>query len=399
MIPAQLPDNEARRLRILEEYKILDTESEKDFDDITKLASEICESPISAISLIDTNRQWFKSAYGLSLKETSRTLSFCAHAIHDNAMFVVEDARHDIRFHDSPLVTGDPNIVFYAGVPLIDKEGFALGTLCVIDNKTKKLSDFQERALKTLSHQILKLMEIKKLNHKLKLKNYLLEESYNELERFAQVVSHDLKSPLNNILGLTDLLKNEEHCEIKNPEANLYIDLIKESSEKLKEYIDATLNTYKNNILAPDDKEFFYINTILKNSAQLLNPKNEFEINLPDNIEIYNYKSIFEQIFINLISNAIKYNDKPKVIIDIMILIEDGYYTIIVKDNGIGIENDKLEAIFGMFVTLGKVDRFNNSGTGIGLSNVKNLVNRAEGEISVKSVVGEGTTFVLKFKA
>ncbi len=399
MIPAQLPDNEARRLRILEEYKILDTESEKDFDDITKLASEICESPISAISLIDTNRQWFKSAYGLSHTETSRTLSFCAHAIHDNAMFVVEDARHDIRFHDSPLVTGDPNIVFYAGVPLIDKEGFALGTLCVIDNKTKKLSDFQERALKTLSHQILKLMEIKKLNHKLKLKNYLLEESYNELERFAQVVSHDLKSPLNNILDLTDLLKNEEHCEIKNPEANLYIDLIKESSEKLKEYIDATLNTYKNNILAPDDKEFFYINTILKNCAQLLNPKNEFEINLPDNIEIYNYKPIFEQIFINLISNAIKYNDKPKVIIDIRIVIEDGYYTIIVKDNGIGIENDKLEAIFGMFVTLGKVDRFNNSGTGIGLSNVKNLVNRAEGEISVKSVVGEGTNFVLKFKA
>lgn len=399
MIPAPLPDNEARRLRILEEYKILDTESEKDFDDITKLASEICESPISTISLIDTNRQWFKSAYGLSHKETSRTLSFCAHAIHDNAMFVVEDARHDIRFHDSPLVTGDPNIVFYAGVPLIDKEGFALGTLCVIDNKTKKLSDFQERALKTLSHQILKLMEIKKLNHKLKLKNYLLEESYNELERFAQVVSHDLKSPLNNILGLTDLLKNEEHCEIKNPEANLYIDLIKESSEKLKEYIDATLNTYKNNILAPDDKEFFYINTLLKNCAQLLNPKNEFEINLPENIEIYNYKSIFEQIFINLISNAIKYNDKPKVIIDIMILIEDGYYTIIVKDNGIGIENDKLEAIFGMFVTLGKVDRFNNSGTGIGLSNVKNLVNRAEGEIKVKSVVGEGTKFALKFKA
>ncbi len=399
MIPAPLPDNEARRLRILEEYKILDTESEKDFDDITKLASEICESPISTISLIDTNRQWFKSAYGLSHKETSRTLSFCAHAIHDNAMFVVEDARHDIRFHDSPLVTGDPNIVFYAGVPLIDKEGFALGTLCVIDNKTKKLSGFQERALKTLSHQVLKLMEMKKLNHKLKLKNYLLEESYNELERFAQVVSHDLKSPLNNILGLTDLLKNEEHCEIKNPEANLYIDLIKESSEKLKEYIDATLNTYKNNILAPDDKEFFYINTLLKNCAQLLNPKNEFEINLPENIEIYNYKSIFEQIFINLISNAIKYNDKPKVIIDIMILIEDGYYTIIVKDNGIGIENDKLEAIFGMFVTLGKVDRFNNSGTGIGLSNVKNLVNRAEGEIKVKSVVGEGTKFALKFKA
>ena len=398
MIPALLPDNEARRLRILQEYQILDTESEKDFDEITKLASEICETPISLISFVDTDRQWFKSSYGLSVQETPRALSFCAHAIHDESIFVVEDARKDIRFHDSPLVTGNPNIVFYAGIPLIDKDGFSLGTLCVIDDKTKQLSEFQQKALKTLSRQVLKLMELKKLNYKLKGKNFLLNESYNELERFAHVVSHDIKSPLNNILGLTNLLK-QKHCEITNTEANLYIDLIKESSEKLKEYIDATLNTYKNGILASDDKEFFYLNSVLKKCVELLNPKNEFEINLPQNIEIFNYKSIFEQIFINLITNSIKYNDKPKVIVDISVLVKDEYQTIIVKDNGIGIEKDKLEQIFGMFVTLNKVDRFNNIGTGIGLSTVKNLVLRAEGEITLKSTVEEGTEFILKFKA
>lgn len=397
MIEAKLPLNEARRLRILEEYQILDTESENDFDEITKLASEICESPISLISLVDSNRQWFKSAHGLPLDETPRALSFCAHAIHDDAIFVVEDARTDIRFHDSPLVTNNPNIVFYAGVPLIDKEGFSLGTLCVIDNKTKKLNLFQEKALKTLSHQVMKLIELKKVNYKLNLKNNLLKESYSELERFSHVVSHDIKSPLNNILGLTDLLK-EDHCQVDNTEANLYIDLIKESSEKLKDYIDATLRAYKNGTLGSDEKEFFHLNSVLKECIKLLNPKNEFEINLPENLEIFNFKSLFNQIFLNLISNAIKYNDKPKVVIDIRVSSGDGFYKISVKDNGIGIEKENLEQIFDMFFTLGITDRFNKTGTGIGLSTVKTLVYRAEGDISVKSTVGEGTEFILKFK-
>ena len=397
MIEAKLPLNEARRLRILEEYQILDTENENDFDDITKLASEICDSPISLISLVDSNRQWFKSAHGLSDQEIPRALSFCAHAIHNDALFVVEDARKDIRFHDSPYVTSDPNVVFYAGVPLIDKDGYALGTLCVIDNKTKKLNEFQKKALKTLSHQVMKLIELKKLNYKLNLKNSLLKESYNELERFSHVISHDIKSPLNNILGLTDLLK-EDYCQIKNPEANLYIDLIKEAGEKLKVYVDATLIAYKKAALGSDEKEFFYLNSILKECVKLLDPKNEFVINLPDNIEFFNYKTLFEQIFLNLIGNAIKYNDKPKVIIDISIQVEDNFYIVSIKDNGIGIENNKLKQIFEMFFTLEIVDRFNNYGTGIGLSTVKNLVRQCDGDIIVASVIGEGSTFTLKFK-
>lgn len=398
MIEAKLPLNEARRLRILEEYQILDTEQEDDYNDITQLASEICDSPISLISLVDKKRQWFKSAHGLSVRETPRTMSFCAHAIHNDAIFVVEDARIDERFHDSPLVTSDPNIVFYAGIPLIDKQGYALGTLCVIDNKTKKLNLFQEKALKILAHQVLNLIELKKANYKLIVKNNLLKESYNELESFAQIVSHNLKSPLNNILGLADLLKGEQ-CQIKNREAKLYINLITESSEKLKDYIDATLRAYKSGTLISDEKEFFHLNTVLKDCAQLLNPQNEYEINLPENIEIFNYKGIFDQIFLNLLSNAIKYNDKQKVVIDMTVLTEDNYYTIIVKDNGIGIEEDQLENIFGMFVILDKLDGVNNKGTGIGLSTVKSLIERADGKITVESKVGQGATFILRFKA
>ena len=396
MIEAKLPLNEAQRLRILKEYQILDTENESDFDEITKLASEICDSPISLISLVDADRQWFKSSHGLPENETARTLSFCAHAIHDDALFVVEDARTDIRFHDSPMVTSEPNIVFYAGLPLIDKDGYALGTLCVIDNKTKILTSLQEKALKTLSNQVLKLMELKKLNYKLKQKNIHLEESYYELERFSHIISHDIKSPLNNILGFANLLK-EDHCDIKNTEAILYIDLIKESSEKLKYYIDATLKAYKKGTLAVDEKEFFYLNSVLKECIKLLNPKGDYEINLPENLEIFNFKSTFEQIFINLINNAIKYNDKPKVIITISVEIKENEYIIHVKDNGIGIEKDKLDQIFDLFFTIEKEDRFNNTGTGIGLSSVKSLIKRAGGEISVQSTVGVGSEFIMKF--
>ncbi|MCF6132429.1 sensor histidine kinase [Flavobacterium wongokense] len=396
MIEAKMPLNEARRLRILEEYQILDTENEADFDEITKLASEICESPISTITFINTARQWFKSYVGLPNREGPRNLSFCAHAINETEMFYIEDARTDERFYDSPLVLGDPNIVFYAGIPLIDKEGYALGTLCVIDTKTKKLTEFQEKALKTLAHQVMKLIELRKVNLKLQAKNEILKESYAELERFSQVVSHDIKSPLNNILGLTEMLK-EEHCGVTNTEANLYIDLIKESSEKLKEYIDATLRAYKNGTLATDEKEFFYLNSVLKECIKMLNPKGEYEITLPENIEIFNFKSYFEQIFLNLIGNAIKYNDKEKVVINITVETRGDYYKIIVKDNGVGIPSDKLSKIFEMFYTLEQEDRFNNNGTGIGLSSVKSLVKRCDGEISVNSNLGFGSEFILKF--
>lgn len=389
--------NESRRLRVLEDYKILDTNEENDFDEITKLASEICNTPISLISFIDSNRQWFKSTHGLSIKETPRNVSFCAHAIQGDSLFVVEDARDDIRFQNSPLVVNDPNIVFYAGIPLTDAEGFSLGTLCVIDHETKKLNEFQINALKTLGGQVVRLLELRKLNYQLHLKNNILNTNYKNLERFSHVISHDMKSPLNNILSLTDLLQLEFGGELNN-EIKIYIDYIKESSLKLKDYIDATLRTYKEGSASVKEKEFFSINSIVKNCNKLLNPTKEYDISLKHNIEIFNYKSYFDQILLNLISNAIKYNDKPKVIITIDTVIKDGYCFLSIKDNGIGIEADQIEQIFEMFTILDKVDRFNNIGTGIGLSTVKNLVERIEGEITVVSTLGEGTEFIIKFK-
>ncbi|MDT3403613.1 ATP-binding protein [Mucilaginibacter terrae] len=163
MPKAPLPQNEQERLAALRSYHILDTATEKDFDDLTQLASAICGTPISLISLVDKDRQWFKSRYGLKASETDRAWSFCAHAINrPDELLEVEDASADARFKDNALVTGDPHIVFYAGVPLVDEDGFALGSLCVIDRERRKLSNEQQSALKILGAQVISKLKLRK---------------------------------------------------------------------------------------------------------------------------------------------------------------------------------------------------------------------------------------------
>ncbi|MCE7039473.1 PAS domain S-box protein [Dyadobacter sp. CY312] len=153
-----LPDNEAKRLEALHSYQILDTNHEKDFDRLTELASIICGVPMSMVSLIDESRQWFKSGYGLDLQETSRDLAFCRFTIMDDRLLEVEDATLDARFESNAYVTDEPFVRFYAGYPLIDPNGYALGTICVFGNEAKKLNDGQKQALKLLAEQAMSLI-------------------------------------------------------------------------------------------------------------------------------------------------------------------------------------------------------------------------------------------------
>jgi GAF domain-containing protein len=158
---------EAARLEALRAYQILDTESEPSYDDLTFLAARICDVPIALISLVDVDRQWFKSKVGLEVSETSRDVSFCARAILGNETLVVRDAREDERFRDNPLVRGEPHIVFYAGVPLCTPEGARIGTLCVIDHRPRELSEGQIRSLEVLTRQVVLQLELKRVSDQL----------------------------------------------------------------------------------------------------------------------------------------------------------------------------------------------------------------------------------------
>jgi GAF domain-containing protein len=155
------PGNEEERLRTLRSYKILDTKPEERFDELTQLAAIICGVPISLITLLDTDRQWFKSRFGLDVNETPRADAFCTHAIMQPEMFEVRDAALDKRFAQNPLVTGDPHIRFYAGAPLATDDGHLLGTLCVIDREPRTLTEQQKTALEILSRQVIANMELR----------------------------------------------------------------------------------------------------------------------------------------------------------------------------------------------------------------------------------------------
>ncbi|RIV18695.1 GAF domain-containing protein [Fibrisoma montanum] len=163
MKSAPLPDDEPARLKALTSYNILDTLPEDVYDDITRLASEICRTPISLVSLVDKDRQWFKSKQRLADDETHRDYSFCAHAIlKPDEIFIVPDARADDRFFDNPYTVGDPRVVFYAGVPLVNPEGHALGSLCVIDHRPRTLTDNQLMSLKALAKWVSTQFELRK---------------------------------------------------------------------------------------------------------------------------------------------------------------------------------------------------------------------------------------------
>jgi GAF domain-containing protein len=159
---AAIPKNEIKRLKVLWQYDVLDTVPEEVFDDLTDLAAHICEAPVALISLVDENRQWFKSRVGLSLTETTRDISFCAHAILSDELLLISDASKDPRFRDNPLVTGPQRIRFYAGAPLITPDGHALGTLCVLDKKPRKLRSEQEKALRVLARHVVTQLELRR---------------------------------------------------------------------------------------------------------------------------------------------------------------------------------------------------------------------------------------------
>ncbi|MGA0556505.1 GAF domain-containing protein [Larkinella sp. VNQ87] len=207
MKQAPLPSNEATRLQALEAYNLLDTLPEPVFDDITRLASEICRTPISLVSLVDKDRQWFKAKQGLKADQTPREYSFCAHAIlKPEEIFVVPDARQDERFHDNPLTTGDPYVVFYAGVPLVTPDGNALGSLCVIDKRPRTLTENQLMSLKALGRWVSTEFELRKTRKALESTQTNLKTVRQERNKAKQILLGDIYPMAQSLIQTSEAL-------------------------------------------------------------------------------------------------------------------------------------------------------------------------------------------------
>lgn len=183
---SSVPQNEAERLRTLRLYRILDSGSEKAFDDLTRLAAVICDTPISLITLLDEDRQWFKSRVGLDVTQTARDVAFCAHAILQDEVLIVEDAAIDARFAANSLVTSDPGIRFYAGAQLALSNGVSLGTLCVIDRKPRRLTEPQLDALKILRQAVVTQLELRRA-----LEDFRLVEQLIKMCGWCRSIRHD----------------------------------------------------------------------------------------------------------------------------------------------------------------------------------------------------------------
>lgn len=398
MLIPQIKENENERLMDLESYSILDTLPEKEYDEITFLASQICGTPISLISLIDDKRQWFKSNYGLEVRETARELAFCAHAINDQEnIFIVPDSRIDERFSDNPLVTDNPYVIFYAGIPLVSPKGHALGTLCVIDNEPRNLNESQINALKILANQLMRLLELRLSIMDLKKSEEHLKQLNTTKDKLFSIIGHDLREPIGTLKPLLDiLLKSSDLSDTENVKKVLR--MIQKSSSaayNLMENILAWARSQLNEITySPEEiKLDKLVNRTLDLFTESLQNKNiTLEVAISNDTVLKADKNMLMTVFRNLISNAIKFTPSGSSI-HISSSINNGYHLIKVKDNGVGMDADRIQKLFQKTEYTSTYGTNGEKGNGIGLLLCKDFIERNGGQLFVESELNKGSVF------
>lgn len=393
MIKATKLDNEQERLEALERYHILDTLPEEDYDNITELASSICGTKISLITLVDNDRQFFKSKKGLDITETPRDVAFCAHAIHNpEKMMIVNDATLDERFKDNPYVIENPKIGFYAGMPLVTDDGFALGTLCVLDTKPKVLKVEQINSLKRLTKLVMRLLELRKKTEDLTESQEIISAYQAQTEQLVFTIAHDLKSPITSISGFLSLLKMDQSSTLSE-ESEQYIEYAFQSSEQMTELINEML-TFAKIGSETLDKDMVNAESIINDIIKLNLPeihKKNINISVENLTYLKTQKTPFSIVLRNLINNAIKYKSEKRPL-QIKISMEDrsSEWVIHVKDNGKGVKSEHLHKIFVPFF---KEKRNSDNGVGLGLAVCKKIVLNLGGNIWVNSEMDKGSIF------
>lgn len=390
MQSAPIPSYEATRLKALLDYRILDTGPESAYDDLTRIASEICGTSIALVSLIDADRQWFKSRVGLDATETPRDLAFCAHAILQPDVFVVPDTLKDERFHDNPLVTEAPSIRFYAGTPLITPRGDALGTLCVIDPEPRELDKGQIRALQALGRQVVGQLE-------LRLQADRLERSNRMRDRLLVMLSHDLKSSFHTLIGYGSVLEKRidrfSKAEIVETAQRLQ-SVGGRAHQQLMGMLEWAREQVDGQKSAPELLEvrdvFDEVVALLQDA--IAQKTLTVEVEIEDGFgPVWASRCLFLSCIQNLLSNALKFSHAGGVI-TLRAEETDQQQRLSVIDRGTGMSNDVKTKVFGDGGGHSGVGTAGEVGSGLGTLLVIDFVSSAGGELSVDSKEGSGTT-------
>lgn len=385
MIIAPIPVDEAERLADLRRHQILDTPEEDEFNDLILLASRICSAPISLISLIDSNRQWLKARNGIEAIETDRDASFCSHTILENDVFIIPDATRDERFFDNPYVLGNPEIRFYAGVPLVSQAGYKLGSLCVIDRIPRNLAPDQQDALRILGKQVMRQFE-------LRLKNHELERISQAQKRIISVMAHDVRSPLASLSSLFHLYQNNTinreqftgFITMANGQLNSTLNLLENLVEWGKIHLQELVFNVEQISLTDQ------VQIVFGELAALAAVKENQLVNETGDIRLTINPHIIRFILRNLISNALKFTDKGT--ITVRAERQDNVLQVSVQDTGIGMPHQISETLFTDAARQTRKGTRNEAGSGLGLSLVQEFTEALNGAIRVESAEGKGTT-------
>lgn len=386
----QVPlSEEAERIEVLKKYEILDTPPDGSFDRITKLAAQLLDVPISIVTLVDQDRIWFKSKYGMELQEIPRDPGLCASAILSDELYLVQDAQKDIRTQSNPLVTGEFGIRFYCAVPLKTKEGYNLGTLCVIDRKPRKLSKAKQGVLKSLADLIINQIELRQE----------ARIAVRHQHQILNTTAHDLKNPLSIMPLLADMIMDNKN----NPKAIDDISIqIKEAGKRMAKTINDLLERASEDSANVQLRlNSLELGTLVKgvvdaNKAMARNKGQVLQYRSVKKCWVFADHQRFTEVVDNLVNNAIKYSPENKKIW-ITVKQRGGLAVLEIKDEGQGLTKDDLKNLFRRFTSLSARPTGGESSTGLGLSIVKSLVEAHNGTIRAESDgTGKGAIFIVE---
>ena len=396
-----LPCDEAQRLADLISYGVLDTPTDPRFDRLTALARQQFQVPIALVSLVDADRQWFKSHDGLDATETPRDIAFCAHAILGREPFVVRDAREHPLFQDTALVTGAPFIRFYAGIPLISKAGHALGAFCIIDRTPRDLTEADLAALRMLGEVAADMLELHRSERSMAASVAHQHAANQAKATFLQSMSHEFRTPLNAIIGFSQILRMPTGRDLTESQRE-YVDNIETAGRTLLDLTKGMLT------MAQIDDDRIRRGMLVQSSEDALADVycrfrcaaegRGIDLQIEDGADLafLGHEESVHAALGNLLDNALKFTPSGgRVTLGCQAV--DGAVRLHVTDTGCGIPDHRHAEVFQSFNRLGH-EGTGTAGVGLGLAIARRLMQAMHGDAGFDSVEGQGSTFWMRFR-